>query len=288
MPASNRQPAVGEVASFTPPAGGGPGAAAIAAYKRDGVICLRGAFGRDWLDVIESGIEQAMARGGPTAVTIAPEGDEGVFFYDSIMWKEVEPFRRFIFESHAPDLYCGLLESTTLNFYYDFLLVKWPHCDGAATPWHQDHSYYPLYGRKVINCWTALDQIPLETALRFVRGSHAEGTVHRLVPFGSEIVYENPAADNPPPPDFDADPDADIVSCAMEPGDTLVFNSRTFHSAPGNSLDRRRAAFSTNWAGDDVTYNDMPESSDPPYRGENLVHGGPITCETFPLVRGAA
>ena len=31
--------------------GGGPGPGAIAAYKRDGVICLRAAFESDWLAV---------------------------------------------------------------------------------------------------------------------------------------------------------------------------------------------------------------------------------------------
>lgn len=288
MPASSSYRAVGEVASFELPVAGGPAPGAIAAYKRDGVICLRGAFGRDWLDVIESGIEQAMALHGSSAGKVTPEGGEGFFYYDSVMWKEVEPFRRFIFESHAADLFWPLLESKSLNFYYDFLLVKSAHCAGAATPWHQDHSYYPLNGTKIINCWTALDPIPSETALRFVRGSHAEGTVYRVIPFGPGLEYTNTMTDRPLPPDFDAEPDTDIVSCTMEPGDTLVWNSRTFHSAPGNSLDRRRAALSTNWAGDDVTYNDMPQTSDPSQRGENLVHGGPITCETFPLVRSAS
>lgn len=157
MPASNSYRAVGEVASFELPVAGGPAPGAIAAYKRDGVICLRGAFGRDWLDVIESGIEQAMALHGSSAGKVTPEGGEGFFYYDSIMWKKVEPFRRFIFESHAADLFWPLLESKSLNFYYDFLLVKSAHCAGAATPWHQDHSYYPLNGTKIINCWTALD-----------------------------------------------------------------------------------------------------------------------------------
>ena len=78
---------------------------------------------------------------------------------------------------------------------------------------------------------------------------------------------------------------AEIIACEMKPGDTLVFNCRTFHSAPGNHLATRRGAFSTNWVGDDVTYNDIPQETDPHTRGENLVHGGPIECETFPRIR---
>ena len=47
----------------------------------------------------------------------------------------------------------------------------------------------------------------------------------------------------PPIPDIEGDPTAEILAIEMAPGDMLVWNSRTFHSAPGNRLDRRRAAF---------------------------------------------
>ena len=58
------------------------------------------------------------------------------------------------------------------------------------------------------------------------------------------------------------------------------------HSAPGNSLkSTRRRALATHWFGDDVTYNNKPQETDPPYRGEGLVHGGSMECESFPKVR---
>jgi len=50
-------------------------------------------------------------------------------------------------------------------------------------------------------------------------------------------------------------------------------------------LPSRRAAFSTNWVGDDVTYNDIPQETDPKTRGEDLIHGAAIECATFPRVR---
>ena len=69
----------GDVAGFDASARGGVGGDAIAAYKRDGVICLRGAFGQDWLDVIESGIDEAMDKPGPSAAMIGLPGDRGSF-----------------------------------------------------------------------------------------------------------------------------------------------------------------------------------------------------------------
>ena len=51
------------------------------------------------------------------------------------------------------------------------------------------------------------------------------------------------------------------------PGDCLIFHNRTRHGAPGNSLKAtRRRALATHWIGDDITYNDKPFETDPPYR----------------------
>ena len=284
---------LGEVARFEPVALTDAGSAAIDAYRRNGVICLKAAFDRDWLDIVESGLEMVMSGAGRVSDAdsggydaIKKPGEKGEFFYDSIMWKKVEPFRRFIFDSHAPDLYRSILATDTLVFYYDFLIVKAPYCDSGVTPWHQDHSYYPFNGRQIINCWTALDHIPVETALRFVKGSHHADDVFQATHFNPEKRYENEMSERPPVPEFEAHPDEfEIIACALEPGDTLVWNSRMFHTAPGNHLSTRRAALSTNWLGDDVTYNDIPQETDPPSRGENLMQGGPVVCETFPQVR---
>ena len=281
----------GEVASFRPEPGPRAGSDAIAAYRRDGVICLRGAMDGPWLAEIERGIdlfmEREAARESAANVVVKGEGDEGSFRYATMMWRTLEPFRRVIFESHAADLFGSVLETQRLNFYYDFLLIKQARCRSAVTPWHQDHSYYCMNGTKLINCWIALDPIPRETALRFVRGSHLPGSVYRAVHFDPAKEYPGTIKERALPPDFDNDPDAEILSCELAPGDALVWNSRTFHSAPGNHLDRRRAALSLNFAGDDVTYFDMAQEPDPPFRGEGLVDGGPITCPTFPLLRGA-
>jgi len=262
---------------------------AISAYKQDGVICLRGVFDQNWLDIIESGIEQYFLTkrtdGDAANVEVKHGGDSGSFHYATLMWKHLEAFRKIIFDSHAPDLFGSVLETKHLNLYYDFLLIKEAGCKKAITPWHQDHSYYCLNGHQIINCWIGLDQIPEQTALRFVKGSHVDYPVHKAIHFAPGQEYKGVIKERPLPPDFDQIAEVEILSCDLNPGDALVWNSRTFHSAPGNSLDRRRAALSLNFCGDDVTYFDMPQDPDPPVRGENLVDGGDITCESFPLLR---
>jgi ectoine hydroxylase-related dioxygenase (phytanoyl-CoA dioxygenase family) len=74
-----------------------------------------------------------------------------------------------------------------------------------------------------------------------------------------------------------------ILASAMPPGDTLIWKSYTLQSAPGNRLDRRRAAFSVNWVGDEIVYN--AKASLETYRDSTLTIGKPIVCKEFPLVR---
>lgn len=163
-----------------------PGDDAVAAYERDGVVCLRNAHSAAWLAVIEQGIDTALTGGSEDLDIVEKDGDSGRFSYSSEAWKQVAPFRQFIFESRVADLSWPFLDSKSLTLYYDFLLIKEPRTARAVTPWHQDHAYYPLRGSDVINCWTALDRIPLETALRFWRGSHAQKIVYQAAEFSGE------------------------------------------------------------------------------------------------------
>jgi ectoine hydroxylase-related dioxygenase (phytanoyl-CoA dioxygenase family) len=259
---------------------------AISAYKEDGVVCLRNAFSQDWLDVIEQGISQALTGASENLDIVKKSGDYGRFSVSSQAWKKVGPFREFIFESHIADLAWPFLESRYMSLFYDFLLIKEADSKNAATPWHQDHSYYPLRGTKVINCWVALDHIPQFTALRFYRGSHNAKIVYRAVNFEDEAAdYLHVRKERLEPPDIDHDSNIEVLSTEMNPGDMLVWNSYIFHSAPGNTLDRRRAAFSTNWAGDDVTFDEVPALET--YLDSKLKTGDRLISEKFPLVRGA-
>lgn len=276
-------PAFGDVASFSVDKNN-PQTEAIAAYNSDGVVCLRNAVSANWLAIIEDGIQLAINGASADFDVVTIDGDKGRFSFSSQAWREVEPFRQFIFDSPLPDLCWPFLQSETLTLFYDFLLIKEARSDSAATPWHQDHAYYPLTGRKVINCWTALDPIPVDTALRFVKGSHQPGVVYQAVKFENPSEdYKHLRRERPPIPDIDDDPDATILTTGLSPGDMLIWNSHTFHSAPGNNLDQRRAAFSVNWAGDDVRYEDVPALES--YRDPRLKTGDRIECDKFPLVR---
>lgn len=260
-----------------------PPADAVETLEQDGVVCLRAAFGPQWLDTIEQGISKALGGASADLDIVKRDGDAGSFSFSSHAWRTVEPFREFIFESNISDIAWVMLQTTRLVLFYDFLLIKQAHSDTAATPWHQDHSYYPIDGTKVINCWIAMDDIPKETGLRFCRGSHRSAPLYRAVNFEEPDTDYKHARKRLPPTPVSLGADETILSSAMSPGDMLIWKSYTLHSAPGNPLDRRRAAFSVNWLGDDVVYNAKPSLET--YRDPGLEVGGPMVCDKFPLVR---
>ena len=223
---------------------------AIASYQQDGVVCIKQAFDPDWLRIIEQGIDLALSGASTDLDVVKKKGDRGRFTASSNAWKNVEPFKRFIFDSHIADIAWTILESQSLTLLYDFLLIKEAGSKKANTPWHQDHAYYPLSGNKVINCWVALDDIPFETALRFYKGSHLPQILYRAVNFeNADKDYRHVRLERPAIPEIDSDPNVQILATVMQPGDMLIWNSYTFHCAPGNTLNKRRAAFSVNWVG---------------------------------------
>ena len=260
---------------------------AIEAYERDGVVSLRGAFSEEWIALLAHGMEIAISDSlkRDTAFNISTPGEPGFFFYDTFMWQRINQFKRFVFESNVADIAANVMRSKGLIFYFDFMLVKEPGTSNK-TPWHYDEAYWPIKGNQICNLWIALDHIPIETALRFLIGSHRWAESYNPVHFDPDMYYAD-LPNIPPMPDWDVEPgDHKIAFAPMNPGDCLVFNRRTFHSAPGNSLKTSsRRALATHWIGDDVTYNNKLHETDPPYRGEGLVHGGSMECATFPRVR---
>ncbi len=257
----------------------------VQTYQRDGVICLRKAISRIWLDLIEQGIDLAINGASADLDIVQKKGDQGKFLVGSHAWRQVRQFKRFIFESPMADLAWPILQSKYMSLYYDFLLIKEAQSNCAETPWHQDHAYYPATGTKAINCWVALDSIPLATALRFYRGSHSPYIIYQATNFGNKLEdYQHLRKERPVLPVIDKSIDSKIITTAMQPGDMLVWNSHTLHSAPGNTLDQRRAAFSVNWIGDDILYESAPALDT--YLDSTLKTGDPIVSEKFPLVRG--
>ncbi len=107
----------------------------VAAYERDGVVCLRNAFDSEWVERMREAIERDLAHPGPNATNFAEGSSAGKFFGDMFMWKHDPAFAAAALESPAAAIAARLMGSQHADFFYDQVFVKEP---GTAhpTPWH--------------------------------------------------------------------------------------------------------------------------------------------------------
>ena len=105
----------------------------IAAYQRDGAVCVRGLF-RDWVEVIAAGIERNMREPGPYASESVRAGEPGSFFDDYCNWERIPEFYRVVHESPAARVAAAAMRSRTAQFFHDHVLAKEPGTQ-KATPW---------------------------------------------------------------------------------------------------------------------------------------------------------
>ena len=258
----------------------------VAAYDRDGVVCLRQAFDPAWVERMRAAVERDLAAPGPNATNFAEGSTPGRFFGDMYMWQHDSgvPCRRARTPLPLPSPR-SLMGSASADFFYDQLFVKEP---GTAhpTPWHQDQPYWPVKGWQIASVWIALDPIDRSNgAVEFIAGSHRWGVNYRPTPFrkGHEIKFTD--SDLVQIPDIDADRGKyDIRWWQMAPGDCLVFHAMIVHGAPGNdTAGARRRGLSLRYTGDDARYDPRPGTFQFPHKPD-LAAGAPMTCDLFPRV----
>jgi hypothetical protein len=104
----------------------------VAAYDRDGVVCLRQAFDAAWVERLRAAVERDLAEPGPNATNFAEGSTAGRFFGDMFMWKRDPEFRAAALASPAPAIAARLMGSRSADSFY---FVKEPGTH-HLTPWH--------------------------------------------------------------------------------------------------------------------------------------------------------
>ena len=200
----------------------------IADYRRDGAVCVRGAFSAEEIGLVEAGIERNLTDPSPRGLVASRADDAGRFFEDFCNWDRIPEYERFIRDSAAGAIAGALMGSGQVRLYHDHLLVK-EAGTAQPTPWHQDQPYYNIDGRQTCSMWMPVDPVPRESTLEFVAGSHLGPWLMprsfmddqaRWFPEGS--LEELPEIDRATAP---------IVGWALEPGDAVFFHMLTLHAA---------------------------------------------------------
>ena len=176
--------------------------------------------------------------------------------------------------------------SRSVRFFHEHVLVKEPGTR-EITPWHHDQPYYCVDGDQNVSLWVPLDPVPASAGVEFVAGSHRWGRWFIPRRFVDHVPYADADDRFELVPDLDAERGRHrILSFDVEPGDVIAFHFRTLHGAPGTEgLATRRRVVSFRWLGDDATFALRPWLHSPPFEQRDLVVGGPLDDDRFPLVR---
>jgi len=232
----------------------------IETFSRDGVVCLRGVIGQDWIDRLLDGVNCTLEN--PTSRGRLWNRDEQgrESRYDSQAWTTRPEFRDFVFESPLGGIAGELMQSDRVNFFFDAMFARTPGTQ-FRTPFHQDEPFWSIEGFQTVSSWMPLVPVAKASCLEIVRGSHRYEQTYRQENFGAltgderdQVTFDDTDDGLVDFPDIEGNrADYDIASWDMEPGDVICFNGRAIHGGSGNLPEGSELkVFNTKWAGDDI------------------------------------
>ena len=249
-------------------------------YERDGAIVIKGVF-KDWIDGLIMGFDKVLADPSEHGRENVAQGDGGRFFEDYCNWQRIEEFKRWIVESPAAEIAAQATRSKRIQVFHEHILLKEPGT-AKATPWHQDMPYYCVSGEQTASYWVPLDAVTKANSLQVVLGSHRWPKLVRPTRWSTNEPWYQSDLDYMDMPEIDRR--QNILVPKLELGDCVLFNFKTVHGAPGNSLTSRRRAFSTRFIGDDVRYINRGGPASPPFDGLVQKDGDKMPLDWFPEV----
>jgi ectoine hydroxylase-related dioxygenase (phytanoyl-CoA dioxygenase family) len=257
----------------------------IHAFRRDGAVCVRGAFSPEEVALVERGIERNLARPSARAIVASRPDDPGYFVEDFCNWRVIPEYEEFIRSSAAASIAGLLMVTERVRLFHDHLLVKEPGTR-QRTPWHQDLPYYNVDGRQNCSMWMPVDRVARATTPEFVAGSHV-GPWFMPRTFMDHQARWFPEGSLEELPDIDARREEfTILGWALEPGDAVFFHMLTLHGAGGAAPTSRRRALSLRFLGDDMTHKPRAWRTSPEFPGlaDELPAGAPMEHRLFPVV----
>ena len=256
----------------------------VAAFARDGVVCVRSVLDPGEVAAAARGIDAVLARPGALAQVASGADDPGAFTEDFCRWREIPEIERLARYSRVPAVAAALLATPQVRFYHDHVLVK----EGRTrqrTPWHQDQPYYNVDGRGV-SAWIPVDPVPADGCLELVATSHRGPWLMPRTFMQGEARWfpEGTLAELP---DIEADRAAfDIRRYQLAPGDAIFFDFLTVHVAPGFPHDSRRRILSLRYLSADARHAPRRWRTSPPFEGltAELPAGAAMDHPLFPVV----
>ncbi len=251
----------------------------IASYQRDGHVLLRGLASAAEVAMHRGAIVEAAARYNVERRPLAERDTYGMAFLQIMnLWVKDEAVRRFTLAKRFARVAAELMGVEGVRLYHDQALFKEP--GGGPTPWHQDHSYWPLQTDKTLTLWMPLIDIPAVIgSMTFGSGSQAFGYLGDL-PISDKSQAEFAK--------FVADRGIRTTSYgALGAGDATFHNGWTLHSAPGNPTPNMREVMTVIYFADGTLVSEpasQPQQKDLASWLPGCQPGGPAASELNPVV----
>jgi len=263
---------------------------AVEAYRRDGVVCLRGALETRWLDCAAQGIERNLKSPGPMYLDYTTDGAPGAYATDFWVWQRIPDFRELIFGSPLAAIAGQLMGAAEAVLFTDNWIIRRA---GAAdrAPWHHDLPYFDANGEMCV-LWVPLEPVGPGAGIDFIRGSHRWGKLFMPVDFGSHEAKAPPGGAYEAIPDIEAERRRhDIVTWRLAPGDCLAFTGLTVHGAPGGTraapAARTIRRLTMRFVAGDATYGRRgawTKDTADVLEAQGLRDGDPLACDLLPVL----
>ena len=96
----------------------------VAAYQRDGAVCLRGLLDAIEVTRLRRGIDANLAAPSPRAIVASRPKDPGFFIEDFCNWQRNADYRATAVDTPLPDVAARLMQSRCVRLYHDHMLTK--------------------------------------------------------------------------------------------------------------------------------------------------------------------
>jgi ectoine hydroxylase-related dioxygenase (phytanoyl-CoA dioxygenase family) len=235
------------------------GTDARASFEREGVVCLRGVIGGEWLRCCRRGIEEALQSPGPFFRDQTPEGSPARYVFDYWNWRNVPAFRKLVLQSPFARMIASLLGARELYMLMDNWFLREAGATNGA-PWHHDEPYFDFFGGRKCVLWFPLESASRDEGLTFLGGSHRWGRLYMPQNFREHEPFAGDLSGYYEMEDFEGYRDR-FLSWDLEPGDCLVFDFRTLHRATNRTdpLPRTIHRMSLRYGDQDVVFKPRGE-----------------------------
>ena len=259
----------------------------ILRFERDGAVCLRDAFAKNWIDLAKAGIHRNIAHPGKHFRDLSGDGSSLTDMYN---WRSIPEYSEVVLQSPAAAIAGEMMRARQVVFIEEQFFAKRAGSQ-SVTPWHQDIPYYPLEG-SMCSVWIPLSSTASNDCLELIAGSHRWGKQYlpikflepetttlagdpEALPSGVEVL-----------PDIEAEREEhQILAWDLEPGDCIVFDAMTVHGNRGNHADTMAERLALRFGVQGITF--APNKFPWVVVDENFHHlkdNEPLSGENFPLL----